>query len=89
MEEYVLMSDHVHLVVSLCGSTASLPRIVQAFKSLTTAGARARGLSSTKLWQRGYYERVIRGEREFLLIRQYIRNKPLSERLECLGPEKR
>ena len=29
-----------------------------------------------RLWQRNYYERIIRNEKEYLRIREYIRNNP-------------
>ena len=31
-----------------------------------------------KLWQRNYYEHIIRNEKEYLLIKQYIQNNPLN-----------
>lgn len=31
-----------------------------------------------KLWQRNYYERIIRNENELNVIRQYIINNPLN-----------
>lgn len=58
--------------------TMSLPDVVHRFKSLTTARYR-RGILHGRwlpfpgrLWQRNYYERVIRNERELAAIRQYI-----------------
>lgn len=77
------MTNHVHVILVFAGASASLPAIVQAFKSRTTVRARVHGLTG-KLWQRGYYERVIRDERELARIREYIRNNPLAERVEFL-----
>jgi len=51
----------------------SLGNIVGAFKSLST-NAWAQG----KLWQRNYYERIIRNEIEYMKIRQYIQQNPLN-----------
>lgn len=55
----------------------SLPGIVANFKSLVTRRInnvrRSRG---EKVWQRGYFERIVRNEREMNAIRQYIRAKP-------------
>ncbi len=31
-----------------------------------------------KLWQRSYYEHIIRSDREWLAIRRYIRDNPLN-----------
>ena len=63
--------------------TLSLPDVVHRFKSLTTARYRhgvARGgwpAFDRRLWQRNYYEHVIRNERDMDRIREYILNNPL------------
>ena len=44
--------------------------IVNSFKSIVTKEI---GYS---IWQRNYYEHVIRNEKEYLLIKQYIINNP-------------
>ncbi|MFA6012848.1 MAG: hypothetical protein WC799_22865 [Desulfobacteraceae bacterium] len=57
-------------------------RMVQAFKSITTHqyiyGVRQSGWVSFpgKLWQRNYWEHVIRNESELNRIREYIQNNP-------------
>ncbi len=60
----------------------SLPDVVHRFKSLTTARYR-HGVNhhnwppfSRKLWQRNYYERIIRNENELQQTRQYIHDNP-------------
>ena len=72
LDEHVIMPDHVHMILQLDGATVPLPRIIQAFKSLTTIG------QSHRIWQRGYYDRVIRDDEELRALREYIRNNPLS-----------
>ncbi|MDP2948641.1 MAG: transposase [Chloroflexota bacterium] len=63
--------------------TMSLPDVVHRFKSLTTARYRRGVLHGRwlpfpgRLWQRNYYERVIRDEEELNRIRQYIIDNPL------------
>jgi putative transposase len=57
-------------------------RITQAFKSLTsqayTLGVKNEGWQPYpgKLWQRNYYERIIRNQLELNAIRQYIQANP-------------
>jgi len=60
----------------------TLGRVVQAFKSITT-NAYIRGVKDHdwppfpgRLWQRNYYERVIRDEQEMCTIREYITCNP-------------
>ena len=63
-------------------SEGSLGRVVQAFKSLSTVaythGVRQQGWLpfAGKLWQRNYYERIIRGEQELANMRTYIVANP-------------
>ena len=60
----------------------TLGRIVQWFKTMTT-NAYIRGVKNDgwepfprRVWQRNYYERIIRNERELNAIRQYILDNP-------------
>jgi REP element-mobilizing transposase RayT len=50
--------------------TPTVPRIINSLKSLATKEA---GLP---LWQRGYYEHIIRGERDYSDIWNYIETNP-------------
>jgi REP element-mobilizing transposase RayT len=56
---------------------------MQWFKTMTT-NAYIRGVKQDgwrpfpgKLWQRNYYERIIRNERELNAVRQYIQDNPV------------
>lgn len=58
--------------------------VVGAFKSLTTndyiAGVKQKNWPSfnKKLWQRNYYQHIIRNEQSYLEIAEYIQNNPLK-----------
>ncbi len=55
----------------------SLPTIIRAFKSAVTKRINeARRSSGTKLWQRNFWEHIVRNENELNRIRQYIKNNP-------------
>jgi len=58
--------------------------IIQAFKSMTT-NAYIRGVKQSdwspfpgRLWQRNYYERIVRNEAELAAIREYIAANPAN-----------
>ena len=60
----------------------SLPDVIRMFKSLTTVQY-IRGMEQDnwpefrkRLWQRGYYEHIIRNDADLNRIRKYIRNNP-------------
>lgn len=67
--------------------------VVGALKSITTyeyvVGVREKGWArfDRRLWQRNYYERVIRNEREWTAIREYIVNNPLNWALDQENPQ--
>lgn len=55
----------------------SLGSLVAGFKSAATKRInQARGTPGQPVWQRNYYERVIRNERELDAMRQYILDNP-------------
>ena len=72
---------------------APLPTIVQWFKTMTTneyiRGVKELGWAPFpgKLWQRNYYEHIVRNERALNAIREYIRNNPLKWALDMDNPE--
>jgi putative transposase len=54
-----------------------LPEIVRAFKTFSARRINARrDTPGAPVWQRGYFERIIRNERELNLTRKYIANNP-------------
>jgi REP element-mobilizing transposase RayT len=61
---------------------APLPRVIQWFKTMSTnayfAGVRDSGWTPVagKVWQRGYYDHVVRRDEELNDIRQYIIDNP-------------
>jgi REP element-mobilizing transposase RayT len=63
-------------------SDAPLPRVMQWFKTMTTnayfAGVRDDGWTpiTGKLWQRGYYDHIVRRDEALNDIRQYIIDNP-------------
>ena len=66
------------------GIAPTLGQIVGAYKSITThqyiKGVKLMNwpVFKNKLWQRNYYERVIRNERELFEVRKYIQENPLK-----------
>ena len=59
--------------------SGSLNAIIQNFKSVSTRLINKEFFEpGMKLWQRNYYERIIRNEGELNAIRQYVRDNPLN-----------
>ena len=65
------------------GVRHGLPEIVRALKTYSARRINAtRGTPGASVWQRGYYERIVRNERELDLTRKYITSNPRNWRTD-------
>ena len=75
------------------GVGLSLPDVVHRFKTMTTKkyadGVKQSGWPSFpgKLWQRNYYERVVRDPDEWVRIQQYIIDNPQQWEFDRENPQ--
>lgn len=58
-----IMSNHVHMVINIVGAHHDAPIYERA---------------NIPVWQRNYYEHIIRNEKELNKIRQYIKDNPMN-----------
>ena len=66
----------------------SLSSLMAGFKSIVTKEINIlRDAPGTKLWQRNYYEHIIRNQEAMDKIRRYIVNNPLSWSIDQLHPD--
>ena len=78
------MPNHFHGLVELDSSNNGIPlnKILQWFKTMTTneylRGVKTFGWQSIdrKLWQRSYYDHIIRSDEDYENIYLYIKNNP-------------
>lgn len=74
------MPNHIHLIIKLKNSEKSILKIVEDFKKFTTR--KIKKDYGKILWQRSYYEKVIRNENQYIELLNYIReNRCLSSKL--------
>ncbi len=86
VDAFVIMPDHVHGILWLDRSLKDAPtvgRVIGAFKAWMTIAWRnyhkeAHIPCLNHLWQRDYYEHVIRNDDDVRLTRDYILNNPLQ-----------
>src|SRR3989441_3215320 len=86
VDEFVMMPDHVHGILWLDGTVKGAPTlgtVIGAFKAWVTIAWRnyhreANIPCLSHLWQRDYYEHVIRNDDDLDLTREYILNNPLK-----------
>ena len=66
---------------------ASLSTIIRSLKSAVTREARADGfIMNESIWQRGFYEHVVRSESELEEVRKYIFNNPAQWEFDKENP---
>lgn len=90
---YVIMPDHVHFIIVRCGTAGGhmgppLPNVLQWFKTQTTNDY-IRGVKedtfppfTEKVWQRSFYEHIIKDPQDMQEIRRYIYENPLKRAAE-------
>lgn len=88
LDVYQIMPNHFHGIVVLVGASLVdapiLGDIIGAFKSITTHeyihGVEERHWQrfSKRLWQRNYYEHIIREEADLNRVRNYIQSNPAN-----------
>jgi len=72
---YCLMPDHVHLLV--CPEiNGNLISFIQGFKSKTTRAYWSTG-GTGRLWQRGFYDHILRQDEGIELVARYILANPV------------
>ena len=84
--KYVIMPDHLHMIIYLFDennvivgtsrtpspTNAVIPSLISVFKRFVNKK------TGCNIWQRSYHDHIIRNEREFLEICNYIDNNPIN-----------
>ena len=81
VDQFIIMPDHVHLILSFrnigpdgrqIAAPTPLSKIIQQMKRIASKQA------GVPLWQKGFYDHVIRNDVDLANVRQYILNNPLK-----------
>src|SRR4030042_6969864 len=89
LDAFVVMPNHIHCIIVINNNVGAglkpaptdkrygLSEIVRAFKTFSSRYInQIRNTSGIPVWQRNYYEHVIRTDKELNQIREYIVNTP-------------
>ena len=82
IDKYVVMPNHIHMIVVLENSNHNLNQIIAQYKSGVTRKIRKydRNLS---VWQRSYHDHVIRNQTAYEKIWLYIEGNPMNWEKDC------
>jgi len=89
LDEHIIMPNHVHGIIILNKGredpAPTLGQIIAYFKYQTTKQYNCVGAGSSRpcdnynhLWQRNYWEHIIRDEGELVHVRKYILDNPIN-----------
>ncbi len=88
LDTFIIMPNHIHGILHISQQLKiDLPEIIRSFK--TTSARRINQLRATQgipVWQRNYYEHIIRNHETLTKIRQYITDNPQSWERDQLHP---
>ncbi|KAF0196380.1 MAG: hypothetical protein FD169_997 [Bacillota bacterium] len=99
LDDYVIMPNHIHGIIVLEESSyagaesfgrptkGSLATVLRSFKAAVTKEIKGQ-MRTNDVWQRGYYEHVIRNDRAMLEIKEYILTNALKWELDDMHPTK-
>ena len=65
------MPNHIHLIIGINkkGKT-NISNIIQQLKGIISKSI------GKSIWQKSFYEHVIRNEKDYYIIKEYIQNNP-------------
>ncbi len=100
VDDFVIMPNHVHIIISIDNPDeefaikekefrprrGSLSIVVRNLKSTVTLLAR-RTQPDIIVWQKRFYDRIIRNENELHRVRKYIRDNPMQWEEDRNNPE--
>ncbi len=76
---YCLMPNHLHLIISPEESGTSVSEFIRHFKSRTAFHFKA--ASNQRLWQRGFYDHIVRKSEDLQSVADYIIHNPVRKEL--------
>mgnify|MGYP000913469741 FL=1 len=86
LDAFVVMPNHVHGIIVIVGAglklaptKRGLPEIIRGFKTFSSRRINElRGTPGIPVWQRNYYEHIVRNDESLYRIREYIINNPMQ-----------
>ena len=79
LDEYVVMPNHFHgiLILAQQSNQHDMTEVIRGFKTFSARRInQLRGLKGVPVWQRNYYEHIIRDQAALENIRRYIQRNP-------------
>ena len=75
LHSYVIMPNHIHLLIEPKGQ-ATIQQIIKTIKSVSAHKINKYINQTGSIWQKEYYDRIIRNEDHYNRVFNYIRQNP-------------
>ncbi len=93
IDKYVIMPNHFHMIVSISdcskngASETAAPYNSEISKFISLLKRFCNREYGTNIWQRSFHDHIIRGEKDYQKIWEYIDTNPLKWELDCFYNE--
>jgi REP element-mobilizing transposase RayT len=82
VDKYVVMPNHIHMIVALHESDLSVNYLVALFKTGVTKQIR-KHYPKMQIWQRSFHDHIIRNQADYVRIWSYIDTNPQRWNEDC------
>ena len=77
IDEYILMPNHIHILLTINYKNGiTISKIIKHLKANISREIKY------SIWQKSFYEHIIRNEKEYLKIKEYIQNNVINWRTD-------
>ena len=82
VDKFVVMPNHVHAILCICNKQTNLSRVIGSYKSFVSK--RVHEAEPDKVvWQASFHDHIIRNEKAYQQIWQYIESNPVNWEKDC------
>ena len=73
IDEYIIMPNHIHMLLEIkYRKDVSISKIIKHYKTNVSKEV------TYSIWQKSFYEHIVRNEKEYLKIKEYVRNNIIN-----------
>jgi REP element-mobilizing transposase RayT len=84
LDHYVVMPNHIHILLTISADDFGRPMVAP---TVSTVMQQMKGAVTKRLgrniWQKSFHDHVIRNEKDYLKIWEYIDNNPMRWKEDC------
>ena len=84
LEHYVIMPNHIHLLFRICADEFGRPMVAP---TISTVVQQMKGVVTKQIgrniWQKSFHDHIIRNEKDYLKIWEYIDGNPMKWLDDC------